>query len=224
MIPATIHQLWVDPHDTLRQTAPVPADIVVNSTAWQELHPDFVYRLWSLDNILSMTKLYDRPEVYAGIRACRFPAMQADIIRLFLLEMVGGFWIDLKLCPRKSFLGALVNDELVVTEHFPKDNLPQPNGFLSNSFLGARPGHPKISQALDIALRNVRQRMTGSIFYVTGAPVLIEAIRNLPHQTYRMLDHHLAWNELFSISGGSYNDNGQHWSQRQDQEPAFNSL
>ncbi|MCF3946300.1 hypothetical protein AiwAL_07320 [Acidiphilium sp. AL] len=228
MIPPSIHQLWIDPNARAgkdlgdREPAALPADVAANCLAWRLLHPNFGYKLWRLGEVARLARLQDRADVCAAITACRFPAMQADIARLFLLEMDGGFWVDLKLHPLMPFLDRLIFDDLVVTEHFPKDNLQEPNGFLINSFIGARPYHPCISAALDGAVRNVRRRMAGSIFYVTGSPVLMEAIGAVPDRgKYRMLDHQSVWDHLFEIRGGSYNEGGLHWSQRQERESAF---
>jgi hypothetical protein len=54
----------------------------------------------------------------AAIQVCRFPAMQADIGRLLLLYIFGGFCVDLKLFGLRPFLGRLTEYDLVVTEHF----------------------------------------------------------------------------------------------------------
>ncbi len=82
-----------------------------------------------------------------------------------------------------------------------------------------------IGRALNLAVQNVRRRMTGSIFYVAGSPVLIEATRHASDLgKYRMRGHQEVWGGLFSIRGGSYNDGGMHWSERQEVEPAFNAV
>ncbi len=183
-IPSSIHQIWIDPNESSQfrhdgRDAPTnvpPADILTNCLAWQTLHPTFAYTLWSIERVLRLARLHDRPDVCDAIATCRFPAMQADIARLFILEMVGGYWVDLKLNPLVSFLNLLSRYELVVTEHFPKDNLPYPNGFLINSFIGSTPYQPVVTAALNKVVDNVRRRMSGSIFYVTGAPVLMAAI------------------------------------------------
>ncbi|MDD2878313.1 MAG: capsular polysaccharide synthesis protein [Acidiphilium sp.] len=180
MIPRLIHQLWIDPHapapDSPQrhryQKPPVPPDVQENCASWSTQHPTFNYRLWSLDDISNLTPLSDHPELRAALLNCRFPAMQADLARLFLLELFGGFWIDLKLFALQPITDELIDYDLVVTEHFPKENLREPNGFLINSFIGARPYHPCISHALDEALHNVFGRKQGSIFYVAGGPVL----------------------------------------------------
>ncbi len=39
-----------------------------------------------------------------------------------------------------------------------------------------------------------------------------------------MRGHQEVWGGLFSIRGGSYNDGGMHWSERQEVEPAFNAV
>jgi hypothetical protein len=99
---------------------------------------------------------------------------------------------------------------------------PEPNGFLINSFIGARSYHPCISRALDIAAHNVIHRKAGSIFYVTGSPVLLEAINGAKAQkNCLILTHETTWDRLFKICGGSYNGGGMHWSQRQEHEPAY---
>ncbi len=222
MIPRLIHQLWIPPTGPIRETKSLPDDVELNCIEWQTLNPQFEYRRWSLETILSLTRLYDRPDVSAALEVCRFPSMQADIARLFLLEFAGGFWVDLKLFPEQSFLNGLAESDLITVEHFPKENLNNPNGFLSNSFIGAKACHPAISRALDLAVRNVRSRMPGSIFYVTGSPVLIEATRDVADLgKYEMLRHEDAWGKLFTIRGGSYNASGMHWSEREKVEPSY---
>lgn len=225
MIPRLIHQLWIAPKVGAAETPALPQDISLNCAEWQAKHPNYKYRQWSLESILSLARLYDRQDVCAAMEICRFPSMQADIARLFLLDVAGGFWVDLKLFPEQAFLDALSENDLVVVEHFPKENLKNPSGFLSNSFIGAKQCHAAIGRALNLAVQNVRRRMPGSIFYVAGSPVLIEATRHASDLgKYRMLGHQEVWGGLFSIRGGSYNDGGMHWSERQEVEPAFNAV
>lgn len=220
MIREAIHQIWIDPTTSGRLP---PPDVEENCAAWKQLHPDFEYKLWSLDHIMRLARLHDRSEVCSAISKCRFPAMQADLARLFLLEMAGGFWIDLKLHPRKAFLSTLISYDLLVIEHFPKYNLPDPNGFLINSFIGSCQNHPCITTALDCAIKNVNRRMPGSIFYVAGSTVLLDVINTTSNRgKLRMLDHRTAWQELLEIRGGSYNSSGMHWSERQEHEPVYN--
>jgi hypothetical protein len=229
MIPLLIHQLWIDPqfptpdgpcHVEGIPSEP-PLDVEENRAAWTRLHSNFDCKLWSLNEVLKLARFHDRDDVCTGILACRFPAMQADVARLFLLEMTGGFWVDLKLFPLVSFLDQLTNHELIVTEHFPKDNLPEPNGFLINSFIGARPHQPCITEALATALRNIDCRMSGSIFYVAGSTLLQTATASMNPVRLKLLPHTQTWGHLFEIRGGSYNANGLHWSQRQERESPY---
>jgi hypothetical protein len=109
-----------------------------------------------------------------------------------------------------------------LTEHFVKDDLPIPNGRLSNSFIGASPGNTIIGEALKSTVRNVGRRMKGSIYHVTGATNLEVALHSeVSPKNYLMIPHLTAWDYLFSINAGSYNDDGMHWSLREQRENPY---
>jgi len=220
MIPEIVHQLWIDPHG--QRGSGLPPDIERNRAAWRTFHKSFQFRVWQPDDLLRLCEAHERPEIAAAIMACRFPAMQADLGRLLVLELFGGFWIDLRLHPLVPFLDQLLSCDLVVTEHFPKDNLPEPNGFLINGFIGAAPAHPCIRAALRSVAENVARRMSGSIFYVTGSTNLLKAVQAASDRgAFRMLGHRETWGRLFELRGGSYNAGGMHWSERQERESPY---
>lgn len=213
--------MWIPPVKSA-QGMSLPDDVARHSDAWRSLHPNFSYKMWSLEDVLSTLARHDLFHVNQVIVSCRIPAMQADIARLAILLIQGGFWADLKLSPRSAFLNELTDFRLVVTEHFPKENLPDPNGFLLNSFLGAEPAHPVIADALNRVVRNVRERQQGSIFYITGSTNLKDALAAHPGEVgSHMLPHQTTWNVLFDVGGASYNENGMHWSVRETREPLY---
>jgi hypothetical protein len=62
---------------------------------------------------------------------------------------------------------------------------------------------------------NVLRRMEGSIFYVAGGPVLIEAFQcHRGSPGHELIEHQNAWGHLFEINGGAYDGNGMHRSLR----------
>ncbi len=216
MIPRQFHQLWIRPSIA---TTGIPDDVLQNFQAWRTMHRTHVQRLWSLPEVTALCYKQNRPEVAGAIEACRFPSMQADIARLLLLEAFGGYWIDLKLYPLRSFLDDLTGNDLVLTEHFAKPDLPDPSAYLSNSFIGAVPAHPVISRVLKAVCENVNRRMGGSIYGVTGATNLMAAVEGV--ESYTRLGFRDAWGGLFEIRGGSYNGPDMHWSVREGLESPY---
>ena len=95
--------------------------------------------------------------------------MKADLARLMLLQKLGGIWANLRLEPTGPFPEELLSYEAIVVEHFPRDNLPNPNGILANGlYRAACPNCPVIANALRLAVTNVLQKNGKSVFGITG--------------------------------------------------------
>ena len=157
MIPKIIHQLWINPNredfNDGSQLQGIPPEVERQCMKWWSLYPTYLYRLWSLEEILA-TADDDQmvgKRVRAVILSLRFPAAQADVARLLLLRTFGGFWVDLKLEPRCRFLTPLLDFDVVLTEHFPQSNRPEPNGLLINGFIGS----DRQTQFIDRVLKRV---------------------------------------------------------------------
>ena len=196
---------------------------------WRSLYPNYLYRLWSIEEVLAVAD-DDRvmgARARTAIQSLRFPAAQADLARLLLLRVFGGFWVDLRLVPSSPFLTPLLDFDLVLTEHFPQKHRPEPNGFLSNSFIGADRYTQFIDRVLEKVLRNVEQRIQSSIFDITGPMNLMKVkgeMANLPEAIgrYTVLAYTEAWAKCFRFGEAPYNDNGMHWSARERNEPIYN--
>jgi mannosyltransferase OCH1-like enzyme len=195
---------------------------------WRSLHPEFTYRLWSLEDILALIDDDDAISVRArpAIQSLRFPAAQADVARLILLRVMGGFWVDLKLEPRIPFLTTLLDLDLVLIEHFPQFHRPEPNGFLASGFIGSDRYTPFVNHVLEKVITNVDKRVQSSIFDVTGPANILSTKVDMennsqPIGNYTVLSHRHAWTKLFSMGPASYNNNGRHWSLRELREPIY---
>ena len=124
-IPLIIHQIWVGPH-------PFPAPLKKFQETWQALHPEWVYILWTDENVKTLDlinrQLYESTNDYRE---------KADILRLELLYQFGGIYADLDfkcLKPFDSFhylydfyVGIAVNNV---------------NEILANGLVASAPGHP----------------------------------------------------------------------------------
>lgn len=225
MIPKLIHHVWIDPDQETSTVQTIPQDILENLLSWAKIEINYRQKIWLIDEIIDLCQTKNLSEVSRAIKTCRFPSMQADIARLACLKLFGGFWVDLKIYLNHRFLDRFSDYDLVLTEVFPKEDLPNPNGILVNGFIGAAPDNHVISKALHMAAENVNRRMPGSIYHVTGATNLMNALQDTPDRgTYFCLRHQTAWGYLFTIRGGSYNKKNMHWSLREKYENPYQDI
>jgi mannosyltransferase OCH1-like enzyme len=223
-ITKTIHQLWI----AADARAELPADLVRNVEAWTRWHPEFGHRLWTEDDLTGLFREFHGLPVLDAVRACRFLAMQADVIRLGLLYEFGGWWSDLKNLPLKRFLDIVVQpgDELVLAEHPPHPGRRDPTGHIGNQLIGASPGHPFMLAALTEAVEIIAARRTEyGLVGVAGNEMLRRVLRR--HETqgqpipHRVLGHREIWGVCVKRTSASYHKVRGHWSQQQWREPMY---
>jgi mannosyltransferase OCH1-like enzyme len=211
MIPKIIHHVWIDPRDQAANESTIPSEIQDNLLSWRMLEVGYRQKVWLLVDILNLCEDQKKPQVVQAILACRRPSMQADIARLLLLYIFGGFWVDLKLHLNYRFLDRFIDNDLILCENFPKDDLLVPNGRLSGNFIGAVPGNVVIIEALASAVSNVNNQMREPMYHETGANNLEVALHSTKNAgEYFMLPHQTAWGYLFTIRGGFDNAEKMH--------------
>jgi hypothetical protein len=217
--------MWIDPFGMAPRS--LPENIAQNLALWRALNPAHKHKLWSLPEVLDLCVEQKRLDVVNAIQQCRFPSMQTDIARLFLLSVCGGFWSDLKLRPRQPLANAFDIHDTVLVEHFPKPELPEPRGMLANGFIGAAPRAPLLVTALALVVRNVEQRQGDGVFLITGPGALTMAWRSFrladPHRSraIHVIPHADAWDVLWDVVPDTYNLPGMHWATRQQRESPF---
>jgi tetratricopeptide (TPR) repeat protein len=226
MIPRVIHQMFVNPEDG--GSGGLKDDVLQQCKSWRECHPHYSYKMWDLDEFYRLCESSNRLDIKQTVSVCRFPAMQVDIARLFILKIFGGFWADLKMYTIVPFLDDLRNHRLLFAEHFVKEGWRP--GLPCSAFLGAEPGQAFFDAALVHAQARVAAR-TGETFLVAGPAALEKIIATQfpdgpgipPDESYYMLDHSLTWDKLFGVGSGSYNHAKEslHWSVRERREPAY---
>ena len=127
MIPRIFHQVWVGPD-------PMPQEYRDYQETWRRHHPDWEMRLWTEDSL--PTDLV-RKEAYERLRK---PAERADIIRLEVLLRFGGVYVDTDFECLRSIVPLLDGVEFFTASIKP--------GRVSNTLIGAKPGHPVLEQAV----------------------------------------------------------------------------
>ena len=160
----------------------------------------------------------DGMDIWGAMQVCRFPTMQANLVRLVLILKFGGFWSDLKNVVLRPFLQEVAAHKLVLVEHQPMPD-PRPPGYLTNSFFGAEAGHPFLKTCLEEAILGIKRREEGSLSKITGL-VLMNRLYTQPEQATRLgeylfLEQETAWRHNMKRVGASYQRGGKHWSEMQ---------
>jgi len=83
MIPKTIHQIWIS------DVSPeLPDRFKKYRDTWLDKHPNWDYRIWNLQN------LDFSPRSHRLFKACQHPAQIADLLRMEILFVHGGVYVD----------------------------------------------------------------------------------------------------------------------------------
>lgn len=139
MIPRILHRIWLDD--------PMPDEFARNGADWLELHPTWSHTDWrrteALPRLINQD-LFDRAPQIVPKDWKRF---QADLLRLELLWIYGGVYVDTDvepLCP--------IDELLDGTECFvawSPNRGPKGERILTQAVMGSTPGHPFIKACID---------------------------------------------------------------------------
>ena len=218
MIAKVFHQYWTDPH---HRGAAIPDDAECNRETWRRLYPEFTHLLWTDQTLPTLLSDVAGIDVWSHAITCRMPAMKADLVRLGLVYQLGGFWVDLKNQALQRLPDELLEHSApVFVEHRKIAHRIIPDGFLSNSFFGAPARSAVILHVLQLACRNVADRISGDIFHTTGPGLLSVALGEYREQVKIVPDPGF-WGELVERTPLSYNRGQMHWSARQQDESLF---
>jgi len=128
LIPRVVHQVWLGP-------SPLPAEFAAYGETWTQQNPGWTLELWTEERLpdgLRHREVYDR---------LRVPAERADILRLEVLFLYGGVYVDTDFeCIRP--IEPLLDDIDFFTAYLKP-------GRVNNAIIGATPEHPIIGRALD---------------------------------------------------------------------------
>jgi len=131
-IPKIIHQIWIG--------SAVPEKFRAFQESWKKFHPDWEYRLWTLEDTYTFGfKNFDL------IRQSRNPGEISDIMRYEILLRYGGVYVDFDFeCLRPL-------DELNKMYDFYIGIQPLDCGHLQLGIglIGSVPGHPILQEAVD---------------------------------------------------------------------------
>lgn len=214
MVPRSIHAFWHSEEAGL----PIPREAKLNLDRWRATHPLFQLKVWSLAEVRPI--LAKTPGAVEAVDSCRFITMQADIVRLALLDAYGGIWTDLKNLPLQPFLDDLLDrSEATFAEWLASVR----EDHINNCFIVAPPQQSFILACLHEAVRLVLRRQAGSLWNITAGGMVMRMMQS--HKDWRILPALEVWGPRGGSGGWmtrtkvSYNTD--HWSKREKTESLY---
>jgi hypothetical protein len=126
LIPPKLHIIWLGP-------VPPAEFCIQNFESWKRVLPHWDVKLWRNGDEAEFG-----PDVQARIERAQKGAQKADILRAFILEKYGGFYMDADVQPVKSLDVLRFIGEPVILCH----DLPLTWAYISTGFFGTVPHHP----------------------------------------------------------------------------------
>lgn len=146
MIPAVVHRIWLDD--------PMPRQFAEHGQAWQQAHPGWTVRDWRDSDDLPPLANQDLFDQARDIYPRDWKRFQADLLRLELLDQIGGVYVDTDTRPRRDLTPVLAGRTCVVA-YSPQHNVAGDHP-ITNCVMAAEPGHPWIRRLIQDAPEAVR--------------------------------------------------------------------
>lgn len=216
VIPAVVNQVYVDPDG---RDGPAPQEVRAMTAAWARHQPSHRQIIWGPPDVHRLCVENGFGRVADAIGICRLPAMQADLMRLVVIFLTGGWWADLRVVPLRPCLNHLELAPVVLAEDHPTDWRSK----ITNRFLGAEPKAELVARVLDSAVKNVEERRQGSLIDLTGSNLLTRALDGGLAEgegSVTVLPAHI-WGDVLDLVAAPYNRQGQHWAAREVREGLY---
>lgn len=167
MIPRTLHMVWLGP--------PMPAHLARYAEQWQDLHPDWGYRLWREDDLrwLDNQDIFDRAAELSPRNVGQFAS---NIARLEILYRHGGVYADCDMEPRRR-IDPLLEGVDAFTAWHPAATGFDDHTYLTNALMGAVPGHPVSASLVDGLGDSVRANLGLRSIFTTGVRYMTSRLR-----------------------------------------------
>jgi mannosyltransferase OCH1-like enzyme len=131
-------------------------------------NPEFTFHLYSDEDCLAFIQQHFTPDVADAFNALRPGAYKADLWRLCILYIRGGYYMDIKLSPLNQF--KLI--ELSEGEHFVLDR-PKSSLHIYNAFMVCKANNPFLFKCIRQIVYHVKINYYGcSILSPTGPEML----------------------------------------------------
>jgi mannosyltransferase OCH1-like enzyme len=148
-IPKIIHQIWLG--------GPVPEEFESLMASWKVMHPDWIYLLWTDENVDVLTLKND-----SLFQAARNYGQKADIVRYELLNQFGGLYVDVDFRCLKRF------DIFHQCYDFYIGIANTGTADLGIGLIGSIPGHPILNEVIGSMKESIPLRSPDDVLLTTG--------------------------------------------------------
>jgi mannosyltransferase OCH1-like enzyme len=163
VIPLHVYMTW--------KQLPLPPLMQRNLDRLKRLNPEFMFHLYTDSGCLQFIQNHFTPDVAEAFQALRPGAYKADLWRLCILYIHGGYYMDIKLSPLKNF--RLI--ELSENEHYVLDR-PDHSLHIYNALMVCKANNPFLFQCIRQIVKNVQTKYYGEWCLSPTGPELLGRI------------------------------------------------
>lgn len=164
-IPRLIHRVWVSGSPAM------PDGFIANGEAWARLHPGWTVRTWTGPEGFTMRNaaIYDAGPPNDLMR------YRADLLRLEVLLIHGGLYVDMDVTPLRC-VEPLLHGRAAFAAFSP--NTWRGQHVISNAIMAAVPGHAWIARCVDTMPDSVLQHRGSFLAMMTGPHHVNRSLRS----------------------------------------------
>lgn len=160
VVPLHVYMTW--------KQKPLPPLMQQNIDRLRQLNPEFTFHLYTDEDCLTFIQKHFTLDVGEAFQALLPGAYKADLWRLCILYVYGGYYMDIKLSPLKKF--RLI--ELSENEHYVLDR-PKYSLHIYNALMICKANNPFLFQCIREIVHHVKIKYYGiSILSPTGPELL----------------------------------------------------
>jgi hypothetical protein len=142
-IPRILHLIWVGNNEQ-------PKYVMEHLLKWKTLMPNWQIILWTNEDLIEEKFPLNFLDLLNKVNS---GAQKADILRYFIVEKYGGFYIDADIIPNKSL-------EPIIKQHYNTSlvichDIELTWEYIINAFFAAVPNHPVLKRACEMCLNNL---------------------------------------------------------------------
>ena len=196
-----------------------PAGLQERMERWKEWHPSWLYRRYDRVSAARFIDTSYGPALEEAFLDIRLPAMQADVLRVAVLNARGGLWIDAATTCRQP-LDAWLNQRqpLVLLRRAHQQHPKVWNGFIH----AAAPGHPLLAAAWHRMASALLARGGERVYRDFGPGLLRDLLAaGAPEAGLQVLQEQDVQDKLQIGSSSDVLPGEQHWSKRQQTESLY---
>lgn len=146
MIPKVLYQTW--------KTNNLTKDMIKIKNSWKENNPEFEFKLYDDRMCFEFIRDNFTKRILEAYKKIKYGALKADLWRVCILYINGGFFTDLDTLSLGS-INDFINDK---TEFITPIDLGG-GPYLFNGFIGIIKEHPILKKCIDIIVNNVEKNI-----------------------------------------------------------------